>query len=95
MAVVGLTDFMAPAELRRLSNNLWGETVAAGVPIAGQPSDAELGLGEIESGALENSTVDMATEVVKMINYQRAFQANSKSITTSDEMLKTALNLKT
>lgn len=95
LAVVGLTDFMAPAELRRLSNNLWGETVAAGVPIVGQPTDAELGLGEIESGALESSTVDMATEVVKMINYQRAFQANSKSITTSDEMLKTALNLKT
>ncbi len=95
LAAVGLTDFVAPGELRRMSDNLWGETVAAGVPIVGQPTDQELGLGAIESGALENSTVDLATEFVKMINYQRAFQANSKSITTSDEMLKTALSLKT
>jgi flagellar hook protein FlgE len=95
LSAIGLTDFIAPAELRRLSNNLWGETVAAGEPIVGQPADAELGLGEIESGALENSTVDLATEFVKMINYQRAFQANSKTITTSDDMLKTALSLKT
>jgi flagellar hook protein FlgE len=95
LAAVGLTDFMAPAELRRLSDNLWGETVAAGDPIVGQPDDPDLGLGTIESGALENSTVDLATEFVQMINYQRAFQANSKSITTSDDMLKTALSLKT
>lgn len=94
LAAVGLTDFRAPGELRRLSENLWGATDAAGTPIEGQPGDEELGLGKLESGALENSTVDLATEFVKMINYQRAFQANSKSITTSDEMMKTALNLK-
>jgi flagellar hook protein FlgE len=94
LAAVGLTDFRAPGELRRLSENLWGATEAAGVPVEGQPGDEELGMGEIESGALENSTVDLATEFVKMINYQRAFQANSKSITTSDEMMKTALSLK-
>jgi len=94
LAAVGLTDFMAPGELRRLSENLWGATEAAGTPIEGQPGDAEMGLGRLESGALENSTVDLATEFVQMINYQRAFQANSKSITTSDDMLKTALSLK-
>jgi len=94
LAAVGLTDFKAPAELRRLSENLWGATEAAGEPVVGQPGDADLAMGEIESGALEASTVDLANEFVKMINYQRAFQANSKSITTSDEMLKTAINLK-
>jgi flagellar hook protein FlgE len=94
LAAVGLTDFIAPGELRRLSENLWGATEAAGTPIEGQPGDMTLGLGDIESGALETSTVDLATELVHMINYQRAFQANSKSITTSDDMLKTALSLK-
>lgn len=94
LAAVGLTDFIAPGELRRLSENLWGATEAAGIPIEGQAGDEALGMGEIESGALENSTVDLATELVNMINYQRAFQANSKSITTSNEMLQTALSLK-
>ncbi len=94
LAAVGLTDFIAPGELKRMSDNLWAATDAAGTPRVGQPGDQDAGLGEIESGALENSTVDLATEFVQMINYQRAFQANSKSIITSDEMLKTALNLK-
>ena len=52
------------------------------------------GLGKTESGALEQSNVDLANEFVKMINYQRAFQANSKTISTTDQMLAELINLK-
>jgi flagellar hook protein FlgE len=95
LAAVALTDFMSPEELQRWGDTLWAATEAAGEPQLGQAGDPELALGTIESFALETSTVDVAQEMVNLINYQRSFQANGKSITTSDEMLKTAINMKT
>jgi flagellar hook protein FlgE len=93
LASVSLAGFKNPAGLQRVGHNLWAATAAAGAPVYGLPGGAE-GLGTIEAGALEQANVDLAQEFVNMINYQRAYQANSKSITTSDEMLKTAINLK-
>ncbi len=93
LASVTLAGFKNPEGLQRVGNNLWAATAAAGVPVYGLPGGAE-GLGTIEAGSLEQANVDLAQEFVNMINYQRAYQANSKSITTSDEMLKTAINLK-
>ncbi len=89
---VGLTGFTAPAEMKRVGDNLWLQTVAAGTATVGQPG--ENGLGDFAPESLEGSNVDMAQEFVKMINYQRAFQANGKSITTTDDMLKTAIQMK-
>jgi len=93
LATVSLAGFKNPEGLQRVGDNLWIATPAAGqvvVALAGGPE----GLGTIEAGALEQANVDLAQEFVNMINYQRAYQANSKSITASDEMLKTAINLK-
>ncbi len=93
LAAVGLTGFVSPESLQRQGNNLWRATDEAGDPVVGSPLD-DNNLGKLVPKALEVSTVDVATEMVNMINYQRAFQANSKSITTADEMLKTAINLR-
>lgn len=94
LATVTLTKFTSPEELMRRGDNLWMATAAAGPPVIGQAGDETLGLGTIQGSALESSNVDLAKEMVNLINYQRAYQANTKSITTSDEMLKTAINLK-
>ena len=91
--MVGLTNFISPGELERYGDNLWAATEAAGDPLVGQPGDTDYALGDIESNALEVSDVDLANEFVNMINYQRAFQASSKSISTSDDMMKTAIDL--
>ncbi len=93
LATVSLAGFKNPEGLQRVGDNLWIATAAAGDVVVALAGGAE-GLGTIEAGALEQANVDLAQEFVNMINYQRAYQANSKSITTSDEMLKTAINLK-
>ena len=54
----------------------------------------EGGRAAVVSGALEQSNVDIAGQFVEMISHQRAFQANSKTITTADEMLQEVVNLK-
>lgn len=92
LGAVTLTNFQAPEELRRIGDTLYEATVEAGDPTVNRPDSG--GLGELQSGALEQSNVDMASEFVKMIQYQRAFQANSKIISTSDEMLAEVINLK-
>ncbi|MFH1033548.1 MAG: flagellar hook-basal body complex protein [Pseudomonadota bacterium] len=94
LATVTLTKFTSPEELTRWGDNLWMATAAAGPAVTGQAGDETLGFGTIQGEALETSNVDLASEMVNLINYQRAYQANTKSITTSDEMLKTAINLK-
>lgn len=89
---VMLVDFANPEGLAREGDNLWSQTTKSGEPIENTPGQG--GTGSIESGALEQSNVDLATEMVKMILYQRAYQANSKSISTTDQMLQELINLK-
>ncbi len=92
LAQVGLARFNSPKDLSRAGGNLWQETTKSGAPITGQPRTN--GLGSIASNALEQSTVDIGTEFVKLITTQRAFQANSRLITTTDDMLNELLNMK-
>ncbi len=92
LAQVGLARFNSPKDLSRSGGNLWQETTKSGAPITGQPRTN--GLGSIASNALEQSTVDIGTEFVKLITTQRAFQANSRLITTTDDMLNELLNMK-
>ena len=92
MGQVMLVNFANSEALARQGDNLWRETVNSGPAINNKPEEG--GTGSIESGALEQSNVDLANEFVKMILYQRAFQANSKSISTTDEMLQELINLK-
>ncbi|MFP4247681.1 MAG: flagellar hook-basal body complex protein, partial [Halochromatium sp.] len=84
-------NFINPEGLSRDGDNAWREARASGQPNIGL---AGTGLfGTIEGQALESSNVDLATELVNMIISQRAYQANSTSISTQDELLQTIINL--
>jgi len=82
---VQLANFVNPAGMEPMGNNLFRETVASGAPQVGNPlSNA---LGEIRHKFLENSNVNVVEELVGMIQTQRAYEMNSKAIQTSDQML--------
>jgi flagellar basal-body rod protein FlgG len=88
-----LVRFSNPAGLdARLGKNLLLETQASGAPVAGGPGVD--GLGTLAQGFLENSNVEVVEEILQLIIAQRAYEASSKVITTSDEMLQTANNVK-
>lgn len=78
-------DFINPAGLQAIGENLFFETVASGAPLVGIPSQE--GFGTMEQGALENSNVEVVDELVKMITVQRAYEMNSKVVSTADQML--------
>lgn len=93
-----MQNFSNPQALIKEGNNLYSGIGSAG-PLggAGAPQAAAAGtngLGRIESGALELSNVDLSNEFANLITTQRAFQANARVITTSDEMLQELVNLK-
>lgn len=88
---VVLTNFINPEGLQPDGDNAWRRTNASGEPILGAAGTGVL--GTIESQTLENSNVDLAEQLVDMIVAQRAYQANSSSIGTQDEMLQTVINL--
>jgi flagellar hook protein FlgE len=89
---LALADFNNPWGLSKEGGNLYAETRNSGDPITGQPGTN--GLGRIAPNSLEQSNVDLANEFVKMIINQRGFQANSKIITTVDQMLDELIRLK-
>jgi flagellar hook protein FlgE len=92
IARVALAEFASEAGLKRSGNQLFTETTASGEPLVA--AAAEGGRGGISSGMLEGSNVDLGGELVTMIAYQRAFQANARTVTTADEMLAEVANLK-
>jgi flagellar hook protein FlgE len=89
---VALAKFQNDQGLYKVGGNLFSETRLSGDPITGKPGSN--GLGSISPNSLEQSNVDLATEFVKMITTQRGYQANSKIITTIDQMLSELINLK-
>ncbi len=90
---IELARFVNPAGLdARLGRNLLTETEASGPALIGQPRQD--GLGSIEQGFLENSNVQVVEEILNLIVAQRAYEASSKVIQSSDEMLQTANNVK-
>lgn len=92
IAQIELAKFVNPAGLKALGNNLFAETAASGAPILGSPG-AE-GFGELQQGYLEASNVDVVEEMVNMIVAQRAYEINSKTVKTVEDMLQMANNLK-
>ena len=88
---VGLAKFTNPNGLLRDGSNLFAETQASGLAAVGPPG---AGAGTIRSNSLEQSNVDIAEQFTDMIVNQRIYQANSRSITTADEMLQEVVNLK-
>ncbi|MFH1019471.1 MAG: flagellar hook-basal body complex protein [Pseudomonadota bacterium] len=91
-AQVALASFNNLAGLSKEGGNIFRETSESGAPITGPP--ATNGLGTISPNSLEQSNVDLGAEFVKLITTQRGFQANSKIITTTDEMLADLINIK-
>jgi flagellar hook protein FlgE len=92
IAQVALADFANEEGLTRLGDGLVAETAASGNPLIDVPGTGAR--GAISSGALEASNVDLGNELVTLIAFQRAFQANAKTVTTADEMMSEINNLK-
>jgi flagellar basal-body rod protein FlgG len=82
---ITITDFINPAGLQAIGGNLFNETAASGAPIQGTPSIG--GLGNLIQGSVETSNVNIVEELVSMIETQRAYEINSKAISTTDGML--------
>ncbi len=89
---VALADFASPEGLTHVGNSLFVESPESGQRLAGTPANGSF--GTVLSGSLELSTVDLATEFVKMVTTQRAFQASSRTITVTDTLLEEVSNLK-
>jgi flagellar hook protein FlgE len=88
---VTLATFANEAGLERLGGSLWAQTANSGTPIIGTPDTA--GFGSTIGGELEMSNVDLATEMTNMITAERGYQANSRVISTADEMLGTLVTM--
>jgi flagellar hook protein FlgE len=88
---VQLADFLSPWGLSRQGDTLFGETAQSGQPIYGTAKTG--GFGSIMGSALEQSNVDLSSEFVTMIQNQRAYQANSRIVTTVDQMMQEVVNL--
>src|SRR5699024_2517555 len=95
---IALANFANPGGLEQVGANMYRSTVNDGLvtapngtPLLHEPED---GVASIVSGALEMSNVDLAEEFTDMIVAQRGFQANTRIITTSDEILQELVNLK-
>lgn len=80
-----LADFINPAGLQPRGDNLYAETAASGSPQTGTPGLN--GIGSLAQGSLESSNVNVVEEMVSMIETQRAYEMNSKAISTTDQML--------
>ena len=80
-----LANFINPPGLEARGQNLFVETAASGTPTANTPGSN--GLGTLQQGFIETSNVNVVSELVNMIQTQRAYEMNSKSIQTADQML--------
>ena len=92
LARLTLATFNNPSGLLKLGGNRFNVSISSGEPSIGVPGDG--GRGTVAGSTLELSNVDMAAEFIKMIVAQRGYQANSKIITTTDEILQDSINLK-
>jgi flagellar hook protein FlgE len=92
LAVMALANFNNPNGLEKVGGSMYDTTSNSGLPQIGRPSTG--GRGQLVAGALEMSNVDLAQEFTNLIIAQRGFQANSRVITSSDEMLQDLVNIK-
>jgi flagellar hook protein FlgE len=89
---VALSDFRNVQGLKPSAQGNWVETVASGQPIRGAPGQGKF--GALRAGALEESNVDLTSELVNMMTAQRTYQANAQTIKTQDQVLSTLTNLR-
>lgn len=89
---LSMAIFPNPGGLERTGSNLWRNTDNSGIPVIGTPRTG--GRGSVSAGFLEQSNVDISNEFTDLIVTQRGFQANTKIVTTVDEMLQDVINMK-
>ncbi len=89
---VMLADFRNVQGLQPLGNNNWAATYASGLAVQGKAGDGKF--GALRAGALEESNVDLTSELVNMMTAQRAYQANAQTIKTQDQVMSTLVNLR-
>ena len=89
---VALANFANAQGLAPLGGNRWAETADSGQPLVAAPGAGNLGV--LQSGAVEQSNVDLTGELVSMITAQRSYQANAQTIRTQDQVLQTIVNLR-
>ncbi|WP_045860469.1 flagellar hook-basal body complex protein [Teredinibacter purpureus] len=92
LAQVALADFTNQQGLQPVGNTMWAENFESGQPNIGTPRSAAL--GALQSGALEESNVDLSEQLVNLIIAQRNFQASAKTIETADQVTQTIINLR-
>jgi flagellar hook protein FlgE len=88
---ISLTNFRAPQGLQRVGSNYYASTYQSGPPLTGSPQSA--GLGSLQSSAVEQSNVDLSTQLVNLIVAQQAYQANAQTIKTQNQVVQTLLTL--
>jgi flagellar hook protein FlgE len=89
---IALVRFPNPQGLSQLGNNAWSDTIDSGQPLAGEALTSSF--GQIRSGALETSNVDLTSELVNLITAQRNFQANARTIETNNQVTQTIIQIR-
>ncbi len=89
---LALANFVSPQGLQQLGDTTWGEAFTSGDALLGEAGTASF--GNIQSGALEASNVDLTAQLVQMITAQRNFQANAQMISTADTVTQTVINIR-
>ena len=89
---LALANFVNPQGLQQLGDTAWGESFQSGDALLGEAGTASF--GNIQSGALESSNVDLTAQLVQMITAQRNFQANAQMISTADTVTQTVINIR-
>ena len=89
---LALANFVNPQGLQQLGDTTWGESFQSGDALLGEAGTASF--GNIQSGALESSNVDLTAQLVQMITSQRNFQANAQMISTADTITQTVINIR-
>ncbi len=89
---LALANFVNPQGLQQLGDTTWGESFQSGDALLGEAGTASF--GNIQSGALEASNVDLTAQLVQMITAQRNFQANAQMIETADAITQTVINIR-
>lgn len=92
LAQIAIAKFENNEGLYKAGNNLFRESRNSGQPVIGAPNTA--GRGKVFSKSIESSATDIASEFVNLIQMQRAFQANSRTLTTSDELMQEIINIR-
>ena len=89
---IEIASFRNPQGLQPLGGNAWARTFTSGDPVLGTPATGNFGV--LQSGALEESNVDLTGELVNMITAQRIYQANAQTIKTIDQTMQTLVNMR-